>query len=411
MRFVTTLMALLLLPTAAAAQRELPDGYTGLVGCGAAWLVPTSDSTARIRRVATRRCGDVELRLELAAVSHDSIVVTVRARSPRAALRLPLRLFVDAESVTVHRRGREEPRHYARLHHWVRGGDRPDGTHETIDGWNMRLWRLDDGTADSSRIATLQRGGTTAPRRISFRISDDSGRADSIRVGFTVQALRPAALIPRDPPLFDPEVHLRGRAAVLDTLRFPVPFYEGLVILRFEARAGARRRQAVLDRLQGRVIAVLPRAGDEPDYLVEPGAAWRDSLRQPGLRRLSGETRRFGILLQEPVPPRLPATPVDSTLITMEWDERCHLASDTAVHRRAVLVTLRDGTPAERERFARLLGGRWLPSADEAGAFDLLEVIGTREDVERRITQMRRLPETGLLTLNHAISFHGLACP
>ena len=228
---------------------------------------------------------------------------------------------------------------------------------------------------------------------------------------FTVHALRPAAVMPSDPPEFDAAVHLRGRRVVHDTALFPLPFYEGLVVLRFNPRTGPRSRQQVLDRLEGRVIAVRHSATDVADHIVEVGAAWRDSLQHRGLRRLSGEVFRFGYLLQEPITGPVPAVPVDSTLIDLHWDERCKVPTDTAVHRRAVLVSLRHPGLGERERTALILCGRWLPTSDDDGAYELLEVVGTRADVERKLGQMRRLPETGLIGLNRVLSFSGLACP
>ena len=399
----------------AHAQVALPAGYGGLIACGGFWLVAQPDSTVRVRHAENGKCGRAEVRVTVASVESDSVMLSVRARSPREALRLPLRFIIDAESVVVYRHGTKEPAYFARLRQWVRGGDVPNQSSlEVLDGWRMRMWRLSDSPPDSTRVVVLAPGELTFARTISLTIGAADERADSLFVPFLLQGQHPAPLIPSRPPLFDPSIHLRDVPIVTDSALFPTPFYDGIAVIRFGQRAGTLTRQLVMDRLQGRVLAVRPGPAGEPDFIVQVGAAWRDSLKQRApLRRLSREVRRFGYLLRaEDSAFVLPVrTPVDTTVVDLHYDEECQLPADRESRRRLAMI-FTDATPEERQAIARFFGARWRNDlGDSTNFFTRLEMVGTRDEVQRQLGFMRRLPETDGGILNGYWSQSGRVCP
>lgn len=399
----------------AHAQVALPAGYGGLIACGGFWLVAQSDSTVRVRHADNGKCGRAEVRVTVASVASDSVSLSVRARSPRETLRLPLRFIIDAESVVVYRHGTKEPAYFARLRQWVRGGDVPNQSSlEVLDGWRMRMWRLSDAPPDSTRVVALAPGELTFARTISLTIGAAEERADSLFVPFLLQGQRPAPLIPSRPPLFDPSIHLRGVPVVSDSALFPTPFYDGIVVIRFGQRAGPLTRQLVMDRLQGRVLAARPGSAGEPDFIVQVGAAWRDSLKQRApLRRLSREVRRFGYLLRAEDSAFVLAvrTPVDSTVVDLHYDEECQLPADRESRRRLAMI-FTDATPEERQAIARFFGARWrYDLGDSTNFFKRLEMVGTRHEVQTQLGFMRRLPETDGGLLNGYWSQSGRVCP
>lgn len=400
---------------AARAQVALPAGYGGLIACGGFWLVVQSDSTVRVRHAESGRCGRAEVRVTVVSVKSDSVSLSVRARSPRETLRLPLRFIIDAESVAVYRHGTKEPAYFARLRQWVRGGDVPNQSSlEVLDGWRMRMWRLSDSPPDSTRVVVLGRGELTFARTINLTIGAADERADSLFVPFLLQGQQPAQLIPSNPPRFDPSIHLRDIPVVMDSALFPTPFYDGIVVIRFGQRAGPLTRQLVMDRLQGRVLAARPGSAAEPDFIVQVGAAWRDSLKQRAqLRRLSREVRRFGYLLraEDSAFVLRVGTPVDTAVVDLHYSEECQLPADRESRRRLAMI-FTDATPEERQAIARFFGARWRNDpGDSTNVFSRLEMIGTREEVQRQLGFMRRLPETDGGLLNGYMRQSGPVCP
>jgi len=400
----------------ARAQTALPTGYVDLIACGAFWLFPQADLSVRIRRDKDGKCGNAELSVTVVAASSSGASLSVRARSPHEALRLPLRLFIDLDSIVMYRSARKDSPGFARLHQLVSAGDAANQSSlEVLDNWNIHMWRLSDAPSDTMRIAELAPDSTTLARTISVSFGAAAQRPDSIRVPFTLSGQRPAPERLADRAALRADADLRDIPLVRDTTLFPLPFYDGIVVVRMDRRAGPLTRQLVLDRLQGRLLAERPGVGSEPDLIIQVGPAWRDSLKQKDpQRKLSREVVRFGYLLRDQdqaslVPMK---TPRDTTVIDAHYDGSCRVRADRESHRRLALVLLRDASAQERQQLANLFGAQWRSAeGDTTSSYQRLEMVGTRNEVNRQLAFMLRLPQVSSAHLNNYIGFSGPVCP
>jgi hypothetical protein len=403
--------------TAARAQSVLPTAYSDQAACGGFWLVPQIDSTVLLHRSRNGPCDRADFITQVTSSAANVVSISVRARATREALRLPLRLFIDLDSIVAVRRGVTGSPGVGRISQLVDGDDGSWLSSLDIhDGWRTAMWRLSDARPDTARVTVLAPDSVTLSRTINLRIPSGDQRPDSLFVHFRLQGLRAAPTPPAQPPVLAADSLLRGVPLVRDTTLFPLPFYDGIVVLRFDRRTGALSRQQVMDRLQGRVIAARPSGGSEPDLIVQVGPAWRDSLKQKDpQRKLSREVRRFGYLLrdQDSVYAIPAKTPVDATVIEAEWPANCHLRADGEVHRRLAMVYLNDATVNERQQIERLFGAHWRVREDNSlpPIFESLEMIGTRDEVNRQIGFMVRLPQVDFAMLDEYFGLSGPVCP
>jgi hypothetical protein len=395
------------------AEREPQPTYQDIHGCGVVWVTLVDPARVTTRVNPHPRCGAMRLRVVQAVRVGDQfteagrrlgqfgLTLEVAASNTGTPLRLPARLFLDPDSLgsfawdtlTVGLRSGVGPVF------WGNADETRYEFGEVFDSYRHRMWRLIRAATDTVRGGILERSATTASRILHFAVS---GTADSLRVPFRIQAVIPAAPLPDSIPPLDVSRHLAGTRIVRDPRLLTVPFYDGVAVIRFHRRSNGLARQLLLDRLQARIVASIAGPAGELDYAVRLGPAWRDSIRRvTPIHKLNHQLERFGLLVASDVPfvtTEKSPHPSDTTLI--DGHNPCAIESEWRnVRRRLALVALKDPTPAERELVARVVGGRWHPSkAPEL--FERLEVLGTFDEVDKKLSMLLRLPQVSAAILN-----------
>jgi hypothetical protein len=398
-----------------AAAREPQPTYQHIRGCGVIWVTLVDPARVTSRVNPDPRCGAMRLKI-IAAVrvgaqfteagrrlGEFGLTLEVVAANTGPPLRLPARLFLDPDSLGTFSWDTLAvgPRSGVSPEYWANADGIRYEFGEAFDSYRHRMWRLVRAPSDTIRGGILETAATTASRTLRFAVS---GGADSLRIPYRIQAVTPAGPLPDSIPPFDASRHLAGNGIVRDARLLTLPFYDGVAVIRFHRRSNGLARQILLDRLEARVVASLPGSARERDYVVQLGKAWRDSIRRvTPIHKLDHQLDRFGLLVASDTPfvtTESSRHPSDTTLI--DGHNPCAIESERRiVRRRLALVALQDPTPAERELVARVVGGRW-HLAKEPALFERLEVVGTFDEVDRKLHMLLRLPQvsTAILSFN-----------